>query len=249
MKRLKNYPEPTTVTELKRFLGMTSYYRRFIPRFSTIAAPINRLLQKEVDFIWSKECQASFELLREKLITAPVLAFPDFHKPFFLYTDASGTGVGALLSQQYDRKLKPVAYASKSLTTAERNYPMIELEALALVYGLQYFRSYIYGRPFTIATDHRPLKWLVEHQHTCSRLTRWALLLQEYDISIVYTPGKENKVADALSRLPVARVGAVITRSKSSLHNVENNNINKSEISTQKIVQKPCTDDLQRFPN
>ena len=212
---VQSYPVPTTVTELKRFLGMTSYYRRFIPRFATIAAALHKLLQKDVPYVWTPHCQLSFETLRDKIITAPVLSFANFSKPFFLHTDASGVGVGALLSQSNEQFLKPIGYASRSLTKAEKNYAVIELEALALVFGLQYFRSYLYGNSFTLATDHRPLKWLLEHQHTSSRLTRWGLLLQEYDVSIVYTPGKENKVADALSRLPLANVGAVLTRSAS----------------------------------
>ena len=220
IEKIKNYPAPTSVTELKRFLGLASYYRRFIARFSKIAGPLHKLLKKDTAFNWSAECERTFCALKEKLISSPVLAFPDFTRPFFLHTDASGTGVGALLSQDNDGCLKPIAFASRSLTPAESRYPVIEQEALAMIFGLQYFRTYIYGKPFTIATDHRPLKWLIENQQNSSRLIRWGLLLQEYDVKIVYTPGKENRVADALSRLPSAKVGAVLTRAKTKQANV-----------------------------
>ena len=165
------------------------------------------------------------------MITAPVLAFPNFDKPFRVYTDASGTGIGTVLTQENNNRSHPIAYASRTLTKAETVYPTIEKEALAIVYAVKYFRPYLYGKPFTLITDHRPLKWLIEHQHTSPRLTRWGLLLQEYDITIIHTPGKDNKVADALSRMPCSRVGAIL-RSKKTPKATNTKHINVTYLPT-----------------
>ena len=156
-------------------------------------------------FKWGTEQQKAFDTLKERLTTAPILIYPDFSKPMILMTDASNVAIGAVLGQiGPDGKEHPIAYASRGLKPAEKNYATIELECLALVYGTTKFRTYLWGNKIIAYTDHNPLQYLKNHQDTSSRLMRWALKLQEYDIVINYRRGKANGNADALSRPPIA---------------------------------------------
>ena len=183
--------------EVRQFLGLASYYRKFIVNFSDIATPLNKLLEKQSKFIWDDECQISFNRLKDLLTNSPVLCYPSLDQDFILYTDASGNGLGAVLEQEG----RVVSYASRTLTKAERNYSTIEKECLALVFGTKQFRHYLLGRKFKIVTDNCPLKWL-SAQKMEGRLSRWALALQEFDFSIEYRSGSENLNADTLSRRP-----------------------------------------------
>lgn len=197
---IQQYPVPKDANEIKRFVAFANYYRRFIPNFSQIAAPLNNLTRKNVPFTWSQECQTAFEKLKNALVRPPILQFPNFSKEnnFILKTDASGYGLGAVLSNMDHR---PVAYASRSLNKAERNYCTIEKELLAIVWAVKHFRPYLFGRKFTILSDHKPLLYLFGMANPSSRLTKFRLVLEEYDFTIQYIKGKENVIADALSRI------------------------------------------------
>ena len=198
IKAVQDWPIPTTVTAVRQFIGLASYYRRYIKDFATIAAPLHNLTQKGNDFTWSEECTVAFDLLKQKLTQAPILVFPNFSKkatPFVVYTDASSTGIGAVLEQ--DNHV--IAYASRTLTKPERQYSVIQRECLAVVYALKQFRHYLVGRSFNLVTDHAPLQWL-SAQKMEGLLCRWALALQEYDFQITYRKGSQNGNADALSR-------------------------------------------------
>ena len=195
---VRDWDTPSTVSDLKSFLGLASYYRRYMHDFATIAAPLHHLTQKAVPFNWDTDCQQAFTLLKEALIQAPLLVYPRFNPsapPFILQTDASAVGIGAVLEQEGH----VIAYASRSLTQAERNYSVIQRECLAAVYGMKQYRHYLLGRAFTLVTDHEPLQWL-SAQKMEGLLARWALAIQEYDFQIVYRKGQHNGNADALSR-------------------------------------------------
>ena len=198
------FPTPTDVSEVRRFLGLASYYRRFIDGFARIAAPIRELTRKNSVFSWTVVCEKAMKTLKEKLTSSPVLAYPSFDKPFTVETDACINGLGAVLQQlQGDSKLHPVAYASRSLTDAERNYSITELEALAVVWALTRFHSYLYGQSVTVVTDHTAVKAVLETPNPSAKHARWWTRVYGTglkDVHIVYRPGRLN--ADALSRSP-----------------------------------------------
>lgn len=199
---LQKYPVPTNTDEVKRFVAFCNYYRKFIKNFAEITYPLNKLTRKYETFIWTNECQKAFETLKHSLITPPVLEFPDFSddNEFVIQTDASGTAIGAVLC---NKNMKPVAYASRPLNKAELNYPTIQKELVAIVWAVKYFRPYVYGKSFTIMSDHRPLIYLFSMKDPSSRLLKFRLALEEYNFKIVYVKGKDNSVADALSRISV----------------------------------------------
>ena len=188
-------------------LGLASYYRRFIPNFAKVAKPLHNLMKKGVAFYWSKECEEAFAKLKQLLISAPVLAYPEFGsgKSFILETDACVEGLGAILSQpQEDGSIHPLAYASRSLDKHERNYGISELETLGLVWAVRYFRNYLLGHPCIVYTDHVACLSILNSSRPSGKLARWALTIQEMDLAIRHKPGKKNQNADALSRNPVA---------------------------------------------
>ena len=205
---VKSYPVPGCVTDLRSYLGLVGYYRRFIQDFAKIAHPLHQLLKKDVVFIWTEDCQKAYELLKEMLITAPLLAFPDFSPEagqFQLHTDASLLGVGGVLEQiQSDGKTsRPVAYVNRGLIPSEKNMSITELECLAVHYAMRKFRPYLIGRPFTLVVDHSALSWLFKNglSHLGgSRLVRWVIELQEYQFVVIHKPGKLHTHCDALSR-------------------------------------------------
>ncbi|GET57228.1 enzymatic polyprotein, putative [Rhizophagus irregularis DAOM 181602=DAOM 197198] len=200
--KIKEMKAPTTVKEVRSFLGLCSYYRKFVKNFSKIARPISDLRKKGVPFIWGREQQEAFEKLKEKLIQYPILRHPDWKKEFLLITDASGKGLGAVLSQK-DEKGKEVviAYASRSLLPAEENYPITELECLGIVWGIQHFHKYLIDRKFKVITDHSALKGLMNAKIPKGKRARWVMELQQYNFEVIHRSGKENTNADALSRL------------------------------------------------
>lgn len=199
---VKEFPTPKTARNVKQFLGLAGYYRRFIPNFSKTARSLTELLKKDRDFRWNTDQENAFVRLRDMLCEEPILQYPDFTKPFVLTTDASATAIGGILSQGEIGKDLPIAYASRLLNSAEQNYSTIEKELLAIVYCVNHFRSYLFGHKFTLVTDHRPLVWLHSVQDPTSRLVRWRLKLAEYEYNIIYKAGKINANADALSRNP-----------------------------------------------
>ena len=206
---VKEWPAPTNITEVRQFLGLASYYRCYILHFSDIAAPLNSLTQKGAEFAWTPECVNAFQTLKQHLIDAPVLSYPCFDpqaSTFVLQTDASAVGLGAVLEQDGH----VIAYVSRSLTAAQRQYSVIQRECLAVVYALKQLRHYLLGRKFQIITDHAPLQWL-SAQKMEGMLCRWALALQEYDFDIVHRKGSLNSNADALSRLPDPHCATTVT--------------------------------------
>ena len=194
---IKDWPIPKTVTEIRQFLGLASYYRRYIQQFADITTPLHYLTEKTATFVWTEECQKGFQRLKDLLSQAPVLCYPSLTKDFELQTDAIAIGLGAVLEQDGH----VVAYASRSLTHAERQYSVIERECLAVLYAVKQFRHYLLGRAFVLHTDHQPLQWL-SAQKMEGRLCRLALALQEFDFTIKYRRGSSNANADALSRVP-----------------------------------------------
>ena len=197
---VKEWPAPTNATEVRQFLGLASYYRRYIQQFSDIATPLNALTQKGAEFSWTQACGNAFEALKQHLVDAPVLSYPRFGSEastFVLQTDASAVGLGAVLEQDGH----VIAYTSRSLTAPERQYSVIQRECLAVVHALKQLRHYLLGRRFQIITDHAPLQWL-SAQKMEGMLCRWALALQEYDFDIVHRKGALHSNADALSRIP-----------------------------------------------
>lgn len=198
---IAEYPRPFNVKGVKRFTGMASWYRRFVPNFATIMAPLHALTKKQAKYIWTQECEDAFLFIKEKLMTAPVLTCPDFSQEFDLFCDASGVGLGAILSQNG----KPVAFASRSLTSSERKYFPTELECLAVLWAIEKFRGYLEGYKFNVITDHASLTWLDNLKDPCGRLGRWAVRLQQFDYKIIHRKGKENEGPDALSRSPLPR--------------------------------------------
>ena len=196
VQEVMNWRPPTTVRQIRSFLGLAGYYRRFIPDFSRIAKPITELLKKEVKFVWSQKCEDAFHALRQHLTTAPVLAQPDSSKPFDVYCDASGTGLGCVLMQ--DNRV--IAYASRALRPHEQNYPTHDLELAAVVHALKMWRHYLMGTHCNIFTDHKSLKYIFTQADLNMRQRRWLELIKDYDLEVHYHPGKANVVADALSR-------------------------------------------------
>lgn len=203
---IKEYPEPKSTKQVRSFLGLASYYRRFVKNFSVVAAPLHRLTHKGRKFQWTKECKEAFEELKQRLISAPILAFPDISNNagcFILDTDASGTAVGGVLSQFDSNGVEHViAYASRILDKCETKYCTTKRELLAVITFLKHFRPYLLGKPFKLRTDHRSLTWLQNFKEPEGQLARWQERLQEYTFEIVYRKGSSHGNADALSRIP-----------------------------------------------
>lgn len=197
---VKDYPQPSNAKDIRAYLGLIGYYRKFIPHFAEIAKPLTQLTKKDVKFHWDEQCTAAFNELNSLLIKDPILVFPDFSLPFVLATDASGVALGAVLSQVVNGAEHPVAYASRQLNSAERAYSTTERELLALLWATKYFRCYLYGRKFTAVTDHIALKWMLSLKDPSSRLMRWNLRLAEFDYVVIHKSGKANTNADSLSR-------------------------------------------------
>ncbi|CAN6586193.1 unnamed protein product [Malus baccata var. baccata] len=198
---VRHLPSPTSVREVRSFLGHAGFYRRFIKDFSKVAQPLCRLLQKDVTFEFTKECTASFNQLKELLTTAPIIVPPDWSLPFELMCDASDYALGAVLGQRKDKRPHVIYYASRTLNDAQLNYSTTEKELLAVVFALDKFRSYLIGTKVIVFTDHAALKYLLTKKEAKPRLIRWMLLLQEFDIEIRDKKGSENVVADHLSRM------------------------------------------------
>lgn len=198
-----NYPPPTTRRELRRFLGMVGYYRSFCKNSSAFASPLTDLLSSKVTYNWTPRSQAAFESVKALLTTAPVLAAPDFSRPFSIAVDASDLGAGAVLLQQDRDGLEhPVCFFSRKFNCHQRAYSTIEKEALALVLAFQHFEVYVGGAacPVVVYTDHNPLVFLDRMRNSNQRLMRWSLILQGYNLEIRHIRGRDNVVADALSR-------------------------------------------------
>ena len=196
------------VQGVRQFLGLASYYRRFIPSFAKVAHPLHALTRKDALFDWNQDCQHSFKLLKQLLSSAPLLAFPKFDQEFVLETDASGLGLGAVLSQrQPDGKIHPVAFASSALSPCEKNYSVTELETLAVVWAVSHFQCYLYGQEVVVYTDHSAVCTILSSPHGSGKHARWWVKVHGGGIKsmqIGHRSGRENTNADALSRSPGA---------------------------------------------
>ncbi len=202
VKAISDWPPLSSVKEVRSFLGLAGYYRRFVKDFSMIASPLTELIKKDIEFKWTETEQSSMNKLKQAIISAPILVAPNPQFPYMLSTDASGFAVGATLAQNQGNGLQPVSFLSRKLNPAERNYAVHEQELLAVVYALREWRHYLHGCKFTVITDHHSLKYIHTQPTLTARQARWLETLQEFDFEIQYRPGKENVVADALSRRP-----------------------------------------------
>lgn len=207
VKKIKDWPVPRNKKQVQSFIGLASYYRRFVEGFSNIARPMIRLTENEVPFIWDSDCQNSFQTLKRCLLKPPILGFPKWGEPFLLHTDASDFAVGCVLSQVQQGQERVIAYYSKALSGSEKNWCTYDKELWAIVWGLRQAHIYLYGSQFTVVTDHKPLlqrnklKWDAD---VTQKRTRWMNELSTWgDVQIVYRPGRQNGNADAMSRRPV----------------------------------------------
>ena len=203
VKAISDFPVPSNRKEVMRFLGMTGFYRKFCRNYSQIVMPLINLLRKNVQYVWTSECQSAFDLLKSLLKSSPVLISPDFHKQFRLMIDASDVGAGVVLLQEREGVDHPVSYYSKKFTKSQRNYSTVEKETLALLLGLQHFDVYLSTTDFPILvfTDHNPLTFLNKMKNQNQRLMRWSLSLQGVNLEIQHIRGRDNIIADALSRI------------------------------------------------
>lgn len=199
---VRAWPVPKSQTEVQSFVGLASYYRRFVKGFADIARPLHQLVEKGRRFQWTDHCQGAFDQLKANLITAPVLAYPDPNKPFILDTDASDVGIGAVVSQEEGGLERVVAYASRALTKQERKYATTKKELLSMVTFTKHFKHYLLGREFVLRTDHNSLRWLHNFHGLEGQLARWVEQLANFQYKIIHRPGKLHSNADALSRLP-----------------------------------------------
>ena len=203
---IAKFPRPSTARQLRGFIGLCSYYRRFVQNFSTIIAPLTKLIgkRKGKDAIdWTSEADQAFIELKKALTSAPVLACPDFKKPFTLHTDASSVGIGSVLTQDIEGVEHPVAFHSRLLSKTERNYSTTERELLAVLDSIYHFRAYLEGSKFSVVTDHMSLKWLKTLNNPSGRLARWAMQLSCFNFEVCHRQGKLNVVPDALSRVSI----------------------------------------------
>lgn len=231
IKAIENFPLPTNPKEIKQFLGMTGYYRKFIHNYAHIAKPLTLQLRKDHD-LNPIEYKESFELLKTHMVNAPILQFPDWNLPFILTTDASSVALGAVLSQISEGKDHPIAFASRTLSATEQRYATIEKELLAIVYACTHFKPYLYGKRFTIQTDHKPLQWLFSMKNANTRLMKWIFYLTEFEFDIKHIEGKTNYVADALSRVKINESNAIDLENEMEIDILESLEQNSQEPTT-----------------
>ena len=199
---IRCWPVPANVKNVRSFLGLAGYYKKFVMDYATIAEPLINLTRKHANFHWTTSCQNSLDTLKDALTKALVLAYPDPAKSYILDTDCSGIGAGAVLCQTDDNGLeRPIAYHARTLNPAERRYSVTKEEMCALVSAVKHFKPYLYGAKFTIHTDHSSLAWLSNMKAPTGILTRWLEILSQFDFVIQHRPGNRHSNADSLSRM------------------------------------------------
>ena len=204
---IKHWPTPKDAGDVRSGLGMFGYYRKFIKGYSQKARPLTRLTEKSVDFVWGKDEEEAWQLLKDELVKAPILAYPDPEKEFILDTDASGYGIGAVLSQVQEGKERVIAYGSKALSKEERRYCVTRRELLAIVHFVKQYRHYLFGQKFLIRTDHGALKYLLNFKDPQGQMARWLQVLDTYTFDIEHRAGRKHNNADAMSRGPCKQCG------------------------------------------
>ena len=246
---IEQWPRPVSKTEVRSFLGLVSYYRRFVPNFSEIAAPLTRLTRKRVKYEWSDQCEEAFQKLKQSLINPPVLAFPTEDDTFILDTDASAYGLGCVLSQIQHGEEKVIAYSSRTMNKGQQNYCTTKRELLAVVIFLKQFKHYLYGRKFLIRTDHAPLIWLRNFKDAEGMLARWLSVIETFDYEIQYRPGTKHRNADALSRKPFRKCGKLdCPDCISDSVNSEKESVNKTSVANDKTAESNNQEPFQVFP-
>jgi hypothetical protein len=198
-----SWPQPRNLTELRSFLGLASYYRRFVSGFANIARPLHQLTSKGQPFVWQDAQETAFQSLKEHLITAPILASPTNDGEYIIDTDASLHRLGAVLQQRQDGGIRVIAYASRTLSRVERNYSTTRRELLAVIFGFKHFRQFLLGRHFLLRVDHSALTYLRQSTDLVGQAARWLDFIEEYDFTIVHRSGSSHGNCDALSRRPV----------------------------------------------
>ncbi len=259
VKAITEAPPPQNLTELRAFLGMINYYGKFMGNMSTVLAPLYSLLKANSPWIWNEEQEAAFQECKTMLSSESVLVHYDMKKPLILACDASGYGLGCVLSHQMeDGSERPIAYASRTLSTSERNYAQIEKEALSIIYGVKKFHKYIYGRKFLLHTDHKPLTTLFGPKTgiptlAAARLQRWALILMAHDYDIRYRKSEDHANADGLSRLPGKEDPETIEAQINYFTNVNSLPISSSDVAkaTRKdpVLSRALDYTLRGWPN
>ena len=204
---IDKWPTPKNAHDVRAFLGICGYYRKFVYRFSNIAKPLYKLTEKRTPFVWTEECAEAFKVLKEKLVQSPILAHPDFTKPFILDVHASDKCIGAVLSQETDDGECVIAYGSRTLTQSERRYCVTRKELLALVTFVKFFRHYLYGKKFLVRTDHGSLRWLMNFKNPEGQVARWIEFLSAFHMDIEHRPGRRHGNADGVSRIPCRQCG------------------------------------------
>lgn len=234
IKALSEVSPPNTVRRVRQFLGAAGYYRKFIRNYSAIAAPLTALTKKATIFRWTDEHQTAFDTLKNKLVTAPVLKYPDYDKAFILHTDASKLAIGAVLNQPHHAGEHPIAFFSRKLRGKEIFLSVCEKEALAIYESIKFFTPYLYGYKFEVVTDHAPLRYIFKHKNSVPQIARWAIFLSEYDFTIRYKEGKTHVVPDYLSRNDAV---CVVTNTEND-ERKENEENEKSQGLTTSIIRE-----------
>lgn len=233
---IKNFPQPIKVKHIQSFLGICSYFRRYVKNYSHLSKPLTMLLKKEQPFIWTQKQQQCFDALKKALCEEVTLAFPDFDQLFYVTTDASDIAIGAMLSQGELPNDRPVYFFSKTLNDTQKRYSTIQKELLAIVESIKQFRIYLYGRFFILITDHKPLCYLFNMKDCGSRLFRQKLEILNYNFKILYRPGAQNHVADGLSRIEPLTIDEML-------------DINKEEKQCHVLTRNQARNELNKPPN
>ena len=203
-----SWERPKSVFEIRSFLGLAGYYRRFIEDFSRLTTPMTRLTQKEVKFDWDDQCEEAFQELKRRLTSAPILIVPDKGQGYTVYCDASRGGLGCVLMQSE----RVVAYGSRQLKNHEQNYPSLDIELGVIVFALKIWRHYLYGERFKEYSDHKSLKYIFTQRDLNMRQRRWMEFLEDYDFTLHYHHGKANVVANALDRKSLGALASIASR-------------------------------------